>query len=302
MVAAVRRRETTTFLARRRRPRVDAAAWIDLYLKEDLGRAGDVTSQSLFKPGQKGAAGLVARERLFLAGLVHAETVFSCCGAQLKPHMKDGSWVEPGAVVADVRGPVTAILAGERLALNLVGRMSGIATMTRTAMDALGAADSPAVVAATRKTTPGFRLFEKQAVAIAGGDPHRAGLWDAAMIKDNHLAAAGARVARGDIEAAVEQVRYGRPRLEVTVEAESLEVALSAAMAGADWVLIDNQPPDAGAAWARALRDRFPNVRVEASGGITVANVAAFGWADRISLGQLTQGARAMDLSLEWRP
>jgi nicotinate-nucleotide pyrophosphorylase (carboxylating) len=279
---------------------VDAAAWIDLYLKEDLGRGGDITSHGVLKASDKGAARIVAREPCCLAGVTHADTVFSRCGATLKVHMNDGSWIEAGTVVATVTGPARAILTGERLALNLLGRMSGVASLTRQAMDALARAGSAAVVAATRKTTPGFRRFEKEAVAIGGGDPHRAGLWDAAMVKDNHLAAANAVVARGDIEAAVERIRFGHPRLEVTVEAESLEVALSAAMAGADWILIDNQPPDVGAAWAQALAGQFPAVRVEASGGITLATVTAYGWAHRISMGSLTQGVRSMDFSLEW--
>ncbi len=267
--------------------------WLALYLEEDLG-SGDVTAAALPK-GAKGKAHMMARERLVVAGLPHAVELFKRLGAKAKPLAKEGTWVEKGAVLLEVAGPAAGILAGERSALNLVSRMSGIASLTRTLMEQLATKDCGAVVAATRKTTPGFRVFEKEAVRIGGGDPHRAGLWDAAMVKDNHIAACD-----GDVAAAVSRVRKAHPKLTITCEVESLDQALAAAKAGADWLLIDNQAPATGKAWAMKIWDKFPGVKIEASGGITPETVAQYGWADRISLGWLTQKAPAKDIGLDW--
>lgn len=271
-----------------------APDWIGLYLEEDLGAAGDVTSDAVFPADQWGAARLVARERAFLAGTTRAAEVFARLGAEARVLVPDGRWVEAGAVVLEVRGPVRGILAAERTALNLLGRMCGVASLTRTVVEALEAAGARARVAGTRKTTPGFRAFEKEAIAVAGGDPHRMGLFDAAMVKDNH------REAAGDVRAAVRAVRAAHPGLEVEAEAESREDALAAAGEGADWVLIDNQDPETGRAWAEAVRRDHPDVRVEASGGITPERVVAYGWADRVSVGALTRDARCLDLGLDW--
>ncbi len=268
--------------------------WIGLYLQEDLG-AGDVTSDSVFPTSHRGSARIVARERLFMAGGRHAVEVFRRLGAQAEAKVSDGSWAESGAVLLTVAGPTRAILAGERLALNIVARMSGIASQTRIMMEELGRACSAAAVAGTRKTTPGFRTFEKEAIRIGGGDPHRMGLWDEAMVKDNHIAACG-----GDAAEAVRRVKAAHPEKRLTCEVESLEAALAAAGAGADWLLIDNQAPETGKAWAEAVWKAHPGIRIEASGGITPERVAAYGWADRISLGWLTQKTPAKDVSLEW--
>jgi nicotinate-nucleotide pyrophosphorylase (carboxylating) len=278
--------------------------WIGLYLQEDLG-PGDVTSDALFGPGVAGRARMVAREGGVIAGLAHAGEVYSRLGvATARPSHEDGQRVAAGAVLMTVEGPARAILAGERLALNVVGRMSGIATATRAAADALAAAGSKAKVAATRKTTPGFRAFEKEAVALGGGVPHRMGLWDAAMLKDNHLEAwahvALAQAAPETVADAVRRVAAANPGREVACEVESLPHALAAAGAGADWILVDNQPAETGRAWAQAVRKRHPGVRIEASGGIAVEDVAAFAWADRVSLGGLTTRARSLDVALEW--
>lgn len=270
-----------------------AEDWLALYLGEDVG-PGDVTTDHLLPPELPGAARLVARQGCVVAGARHAVWLFARCGAAAVPRVRDGDRVAAGAVLLDASGPAAAILRAERTALNLLARMSGIATATRDLMDTLGAAGSGAVVAATRKTTPGFRLFEKEAVVVGGGDPYRLGLWDQAMVKDNH------RAAVGDVAAAVRRLRTARPDVPVVVEAESLEDALAAAGAGADWVLIDNRSPSEGEAWAGTLRDRYPDVRVEASGGITPATVTGYGWADRISLGWLTQGVPVPDLGLDW--
>ena len=267
--------------------------WIALYLEEDIG-PGDITGESVFPKDVAGRARVVVRERALVAGGAHVADVFRRRGAKADLRVKDGTWVEAGAVIATVAGPVRALLSAERVALNLLSRMSGVASATRTLAEALTAACAPAIVAGTRKTTPGFRAFEKEAIRIGGGDPHRLGLFDEAMVKDNHIAACGS------VATAVRKVKAAHPGKVVSCEAESLEAALEAARAGADWVLIDNQAPDVGQAWATALWAEFPQLKVEASGGITPANVVQYGWADRVSLGSLTQKAQGKDFALDW--
>lgn len=267
--------------------------WIGLYLEEDLG-TGDITSQALFPASVLGSARIVARERTLVAGVAAAGEVFGRLGVGLEAAVADGQWVEGGTVVAHVAGPARGILAGERVALNLLSRMSGIASQTRVLAEELGKACMPALVAGTRKTTPGFRFFEKEAIRIGGGDPHRMGLWDAAMVKDNHIAAAGS------VGAAVAAVKKANPGKTVECEVESLAHALEAAAAGADWILIDNQDPATGKAWADAVWKDHPEVHVEASGGITPATLTQYGWADRVSLGWLTQKAQGKDFGLDW--
>lgn len=273
---------------------MDASQWIDLYLQEDLGEAGDITSDSVFAEDHRGAARLVARERGFLAGVAHAARVFQKLGCTTNQHMNDGSWIEENDVALQVEGPTRAILAAERVALNLLGRMTGIATQTRALVEQLGKECSGTLVAATRKTTPGFRFFEKDAVRIAGGDPHRDGLWDVAMVKDNH------REALGHITDAVKAIRNAHPDKPVIAEVESLEDALAAVDAGAHWLLIDNQSPDVGRQWAEAVWRDHPHVKIEASGGITPDTMAQYGWADRISMGALTTQATSIDFGLDW--
>ncbi len=270
-----------------------APDWIGLYLEEDVG-AGDITSEALFDAAAQGKARVVARERALMAGGAHLAEVFRRRGAAATLLVPDGSWVEAGTAVAAVSGPARAILSGERVALNLLSRMSGIASQTRLLAEGLTRACAPAIVAGTRKTTPGFRAFEKEAIRIGGGDPHRLGLFDEAMVKDNHIAAAGS------VGAAVRKVKAANPGKVVSCEAESLEAAQEAARAGADWVLIDNQDPGTGHRWADALWDEFPRLRVEASGGITPQTINDYGWADRVSLGWLTQKAIGKDFALDW--
>ncbi|MES2155652.1 MAG: carboxylating nicotinate-nucleotide diphosphorylase [bacterium] len=280
-----------------------AVDWIGAYLLEDLG-PGDITTDALFEPAATGSARIVARARTVVAGGQHAAEVFRRLGATAEQVVQDGKWADAGATVLRVTGPTRAILSGERLALNVVGRMSGIATLTRECVEVLAKACATTMVAGTRKTTPGFRAFEKEAIATGGGERHRMGLWDEAMLKDNHLEAwAGrglAKAAAADVGRAVARVVAANPLRVVCCEVESLAHAQAAADAGAAWLLIDNQPPATGEAWAREVRLRHPAVRVEASGGITPATVGAFGWADRVSLGWLTQKAQAADMSMEW--
>jgi nicotinate-nucleotide pyrophosphorylase (carboxylating) len=270
-----------------------AVDWIGLYLLEDLP-GPDVTSEAVFAASHRSAARIVARERLLVAGTVHAREVFARLGADAVIEAPDGTWADAGSVLLRVEGPTRALLAGERLALNLMARMSGIAGLTRSLQEKLADLCSSARVAGTRKTTPGFRFFEKDAIRIGGGDPHRSNLNESAMVKDNH------REAAGSVSEAVRRIKAAWPDKVVSCEVESLEDALSAAAAGSDWILIDNQAATTGFAWAQKVWLQFPNVHVEASGGIRPETVVDYAWADRISLGALTQKASAKDLSMEW--
>lgn len=271
-----------------------AIDWLGIYLEEDLGEAGDLTSTPLLGPDAQGAAKVVAREAGVAAGIGHAMAVFERLGASPRPHQDDGDPIAAEDALITVDGSARAILAGERTALNIVGRMSGIATRTHGLMQTLRDAGCSAVVAGTRKTTPGFRAFEKEAISVGGGDPHRMGLHDAMMLKDNHIAAVG------DVGEATRRLRAAHPRVPLEVEVESLEDGMAAAGAGADWILIDNQEPDMGARWASALRQAHTHIRIEASGGITEERLVEYGWADRISLGGLTHAVH-LDVGLDWQ-
>lgn len=263
------------------------------YLAEDLG-AGDVTTTALVGPTARCRAAVVAKRECVVAGLAEAKAVFEHLGARVTLHAQDGAAAPAGSIPLSVEGPAAAVLTGERLALNLLMRMSGIATLTRQLQDKVVAANPRCRVAATRKTTPGFRRFEKRAVELGGGDPHRFGLHDAFLVKDNHL------LVVPDVAEAVRRCRALEPAKTLQVEADRLEQAVAAAEAGADAVLLDNfAPADARAAY-RLLKQRFPRLMVEVSGGITPANVAEYAeGADRISMGFLTHSAPAVDFGLD---
>ncbi|MHB8632455.1 MAG: carboxylating nicotinate-nucleotide diphosphorylase [Thermoplasmatota archaeon] len=274
-------------------PTVD---WIGLYLLEDLG-SGDVTTQALVAPDREGVAHIVAREPLVAAGVAVALELFQRLGATALPRVQDGTSVPAGTILVEVRGPAAAILEGERVALNALSRMSGIASLTRALVDRVALAGAKTEVAATRKTTPGFRWFEKRAVELGGGHRHRAGLYDAAMVKDNHRPSMGLSVAQ-----AVEILRKARPGVEVCIEVETEGELVEAAQAAPEWILIDNQEPGVGEAWARRARGVSPATRIEASGGISPATLERYLWADRVSLGWLTQKAPGRDVGLDWGP
>ncbi|HLE97451.1 MAG TPA: carboxylating nicotinate-nucleotide diphosphorylase [Candidatus Thermoplasmatota archaeon] len=255
---------------------------------------GDITSRALIAPETRTHARVVCREAGVAAGLAEASEVFARLGVKVEHRARDGEDVERGRVLLAVDGPAAAVLAAERLALNLVGRMSGIATATRDVQRVVAVANPRCRVAATRKTTPGFRAFEKKAVALGGGEPHRQGLWDAFLVKDNHLA-----IVKDPAEA-VRRCRALLPGRPVEVEADSQAQAVAAARAGADWVLLDNMPPEEVAGAARAIRAVAPACRIEVSGGLTPERCAAYApFADRLSLGWLTHSARSLDVGLD---
>lgn len=272
---------------------------LERFLREDLGRRGDVTTRRLF--GNKAIvaqARLFSREDVVAAGVHEAAAVFERLGAKVTRRAAEGTSVHAGASLLVVRGRLQAILTGERLALNILSRMCGIATTTRRLAALVRAVNPRCRVAATRKTTPGFRLYEKRAVEVGGGDPHRFGLFDQVLIKDNHIAALG-----GDVGLAVRRGRTGATRLPVEVEVSSVQDAQTAAHAGADWILIDNVSPGLARRIAQAARAIRPKVKIEVSGGLNEKNVRQYApYADRLSLGMLTHSARSADVTLDLVP
>jgi nicotinate-nucleotide pyrophosphorylase (carboxylating) len=278
----------------------DAAdALIALALAEDLGTGGDRTSLSTIPETTPGRAAFVARGAGVVAGLPVAARVCAAVSSALvfDPAVPDGTPTARGLTLATVSGPLRAILAAERTALNFLQRLSGVASLTRKYVDA--ASGFPAKMLDTRKTTPGWRLLEKYAVRMGGGHNHRIGLYDGILIKDNHLAGIG-----GDVRRAVEAARAypGNAGLPVEVEVDTLDQLEHALAVKADIVLLDNMPPDVIRA-AISRRDAVsPNTLLEASGGVnltTVRDIAATG-VDRISVGALTHSAPALDIGLDY--
>jgi nicotinate-nucleotide pyrophosphorylase (carboxylating) len=267
-------------------------------LAEDLGeREVDVTTNSVIDPDLMGEAVVVARGPGVLSGGDAAARVFD----MIRPRcdylasVPDGQRLEAGEEVARLTGPLSTILIGERTALNFLQRMSGIATLTRRYADALAPFPSVTLLD-TRKTTPGLRFLERAAVRAGGGHNHREGLWDAILIKDNHVAAAGG------VAKAVTRAR--KAAMPVEVEVETLEQLAEALDGGAEIVLLDNMPAEL---MRKAVEITAGRAKLEASGGMTLegAVAAARAGVDRISVGALTHSAPALDLSLEvkrtWR-
>jgi nicotinate-nucleotide pyrophosphorylase (carboxylating) len=262
-------------------------------LAEDLGRAGDLTTDAIVPPGLDAEARLVARAAGRIAGVEPALAAFRLLDPAVAAEvaLPDGSDAAAGATIATVRGPARAILAAERTALNFLGRLSGVATATRGLVAAV--AGHRARIVCTRKTTPGLRALEKYAVRAGGGGNHRFGLDDAVLIKDNHRALAGG------VRPAVERARAAVGHLvKVEVEVDTLDQLDEALAAGADAVLLDNMPLDV---LRRAVERARGRAITEASGGITpgtAAAVAATG-VDLISVGWLTHSAPALDVALD---
>lgn len=262
-------------------------------LREDLGLAGDLTSMAIFAPTSHSSATIVARQDVTVAGLGVAATVFRQVDptVTITTHVEDATAVVAGTALATLDGPTRGILTGERVALNFLGRMSGIATMTARMVTLVAGTD--ARVADTRKTTPTLRALEKYAVRMGGGSNHRFGLYDTVMIKDNHVAAAGGI---GPAVAAV-RARVGHT-VAIEVEVDTLDQLADLLEVGADIVLLDNMSNDDLRA-AVAMVDGA--MVVEASGGITastIADVAATG-VDVISMGALTHSAPNADVALD---
>ncbi|MCD6573331.1 MAG: carboxylating nicotinate-nucleotide diphosphorylase [Thermoplasmata archaeon] len=262
---------------------------IDRFLKEDLDEKGDITSEAILGD-EKAKAYIVAKEQCILAGVKEAIETFKRMGAIAKPLKKDGDETKANEKIMEIEGKLKAILAAERLALNFLARMSGIASLTYELTKICRRKNPNVRIAATRKTTPGFRKYEKKAVAIGGGYPHRMGLYDGILIKDNHLACVSIR------EAIRKARRLGLP---VEVEVESIEDAVIAAEEGADVIMFDNMKPAQAVIAASKVRQIKPDVKIEVSGGITPDNITNYTFADIISLGMLTHSVKSKDFSLE---
>ena len=272
---------------------------IRLALAEDLGPINrDVTSDSLVPPEEVAEAHLVAREACRLAGVEVAAEVFRKVNPELvcEVRVPDASAAEKGAVVLVIKGSAQSILTAERTALNFIQRMSGVATVTAEYAQAAGNPD--VMLLDTRKTTPGHRALEKYAVLCGGGTNHRIGLYDAVLIKDNHLASWKKKHGTG-VGAAVAAARAKYPDLKIEVEVDTIEQLKEALTTGPDWVLLDNMPPP-------VLRECVALCkgicRTEASGGIsleTVYDIAQTG-VDAISVGALTHSAPSIDLALDF--
>jgi len=271
--------------------------FIDRALEEDSVGA-DVTTNSLIPPHLEARAFLVPKEPGILAGLEVAAATFRRVDPNLVYTQKllDGDRVEGGEIVATISGSMASILTAERTALNFIQRMSGIATLTDQYIQAVEGTSSS--ITDTRKTVPGLRLLDKYAVSIGGGRNHRMSLADGVLIKDNHLAALQAEGI--DLAQAIKRARARAPHtVKIEVEVESIEAAIAATNAGADIVMLDNMSP---ADMRTAVDQIAAHCTVEASGGITLANVAevAQSGVDIISIGALTHSPRALDISLDY--
>ncbi len=274
-------------------PRIMVEDAVRAALSEDLGRAGDITTLATIPASAHAKAVIAAREAGVIAGLPLAREAFRLIDATVsfEAYVNDGAHLDPGAVVAHIEGAARAILSAERVALNYLGRLSGVATLT--SRYAAKIAHTKAKVCDTRKTTPLLRAFEKYAVRCGGGSNHRFGLDDAILIKDNHIAVAGG------VAAALRAAKgFAGHLVKIEIEVDTLEQLREALMEGADVVLLDNMPP-ALLREAVALIDG--RMIAEASGGVTletIAEIAETG-VDLISVGALTHSARVLDLGLD---
>ena len=262
-------------------------------LNEDLGRAGDITSQATIPAGAPAHADIAAWKHGVLAGLPMAASAFRMMDAALsfEPETADGAALVPGGIVARIKGPARALLSAERVALNYLGRLSGIATLTRAYADKV--AHTKAKICCTRKTTPGLRAFEKYAVRCGGGMNHRFGLDDAFLIKDNHIAVAG-----GVAQALRAAKAHAGHLVKIEIEVDTLDQLRDVLAEGADVVMLDNMPVPMLREAVAIIAGRM---RTEASGGVDLTTVRAIAetGVDLISVGALTHSAGVLDLGLD---
>jgi nicotinate-nucleotide pyrophosphorylase (carboxylating) len=260
------------------------------FLREDVSADWRDVSSAVVEG--KAEATVFTREDGVAAGVEEACAVFEHLGVDPNPLVEDGDRIEASDTLLEPSGDATALLRGERLVLNILGSMSGIASVTRDCVDRVEEVNADAVVAATRKTTPGYRDFEKRAVRLGGGDPHRHDLTHAVMVKENHIALAGLEDA---VSRACETSSF---TTKVEVEAETLSTAERAANLGADIVLLDNMKPDEASVAVDVLNSY--DVTVEASGGITPENVEEYAGTgvDVVSMGGLVHSSDWLDLSM----
>ncbi|MEO8572633.1 MAG: carboxylating nicotinate-nucleotide diphosphorylase [Pyrinomonadaceae bacterium] len=274
----------------------EVLAAIGDFLTEDIGR-GDITTQATVAPDVRGMGRFLAKEYLVICGLEVAEAVFLHLDAEIpeiETTFTEGDEVEEGTVFGTLKGYADVLLTGERVALNILQRMCGVATLTRQYVKAIEG--TKAQIVDTRKTTPGLRLLEKYAVTVGGGKNHRMGLDDGVLIKDNHITLAG-----GITEAVVAAKQKIGHLHKIEVEITNWAQLREAIEAGADIIMLDNQTPDEAAKLVGMARDLNPAVMIEASGGMDLDRVRSFAEAgvDLISVGRLTHSARAVDISFK---
>ena len=267
-----------------------AKKMIEQFLLEDIGE-GDISSIHIFPMKERSIGRVVAKASGVICGTDLIEVTYKLLHEDIKVtcHVADGEFVTPGQLIAEVEGPVQVLLSGERVMLNLLQRMSGIATLTANAVETLN--DDHIKIVDTRKTMPGLRLFDKYAVTCGGGANHRFGLYDAVMLKDNHIAYAGS------IKNAVEALRHKLGHMiKIEVETENEAQVREAVEAGADVIMFDNRTPDEIKQFVTLVPE---TIKTEASGGITLDNLASFQncGVDVISLGCLTHSVKALDIS-----
>ncbi len=268
-----------------------ATGLITMALAEDVG-GGDITTALLIDAHQAGRAEIIAKQNMVCCGLDVVAQVYGriCPDVRMHRLAAEGERAEPGAKLAELQGPFAALLTGERTALNFLQRLSGIATLAHSLAGAI--AHTKAVLLDTRKTTPGWRVLEKAAVRLGGGSNHRMGLYDAVLIKENHVAACGG------IRPAVAKARAGCPKgMQIEIEVRSLDELRQALEAAPDMIMLDNMPPED---MRRAVELTAGRVPLEASGNVSPATIAAIAetGVDFISCGALTHSAPAADVSM----
>ncbi|WP_085991564.1 carboxylating nicotinate-nucleotide diphosphorylase [Oceanobacillus senegalensis] len=262
------------------------------FLLEDIGD-NDITSRSIFPPDQVGRGVFIAKEDGVISGMEVIKETYHLLDSQIEVvnHFTDGDKVLKGQKIAEVYGPIVHLLTGERVILNVIQRMSGIATMTNRCIEEL---DDPSIqLCDTRKTAPGLRMFDKYAVVCGGGKNHRQGLNDGVMIKDNHISFCGS-ISKA-IQTAREKIGH---MVKIEVETETKEEVLEAVEASADVIMFDNRSPEEVKDFSQHVPD---SIVTEASGGINLDNLASYRGCgvDYISLGFLTHSVRALDISLQ---
>jgi nicotinate-nucleotide pyrophosphorylase (carboxylating) len=277
-------------------PRTVVEEKLKQMLAEDVGQ-GDVTSEAVVPAGLMANAKVVAKQDGIVAGIEEIVIFGESLGLNVKAEVADGDEIKKGTVILKISGNARVILSAERTLLNLLSRMSGIATLTRRLTKKLLKANLKVKVAATRKTAPGLLYFDKKAVLVGGGDPHRLRLDDMILLKDNHVAIAGS------VERAVKKAKAASPDKKIEIEVTSRTEALKAAEAGVDIVMLDNFSAEQVREAVAALKKAgfFGKILLEVSGGITEENLLDYALAqvDVISMGALTHSVKALDISLE---
>ena len=267
------------------------------FLSEDVGQ-GDITTNAVVPQGTEISAQIIVKEPAVLCGVLEAKVFFEMLGVNFSDKAQDGDEVAAGTVIAEVKGDGRSILTAERTVLNILMRMSGISTETRRLVKKVQKLNLKVRIAATRKTAPGLRYFDKRAIIVGGGDPHRMRLDDAVLIKDNHI------MITGGINEAVKRTQLSvNSSKKIEVEAKTKEQAIQAAKLGVDAVMLDNMTLKEAEETMRELaaRNLREKVLIEISGGVTPENLISYARLepDIISLGSLTHSVKAIDMSLE---